>query len=208
MQARLTFERQCPGIAAADHLLPCNNLIGGVTSLNSRIACRSEYGKVWYMTSRSRWIGLIVLLAICLAAGGLGGFATSSEISGWYRTIEKPSWNPPDYIFGPVWTTLYILMAVAAWLVWKPGGFIAAAVPLTLFGLQLVLNVLWSWVFFGMHQPGYAFAEIIVLWLAIAATTWAFAGRSKIAAGLLLPYLAWVSFASVLNFTIWRLNVI
>lgn len=158
------------------------------------------------MTARSCWIGLAVFLMICLGAGGLGAVATTLEIDGWYRTVAKPSWNPPDYVFGPVWTTLYVMMAIAAWLVWKPEGFKAASVPLTLFAVQLVLNCGWSWIFFGMHQIGWAVAEIVVLWLAILATIISFYRRSSIAGALLVPYLAWVSFALALNFTIWRLN--
>lgn len=158
------------------------------------------------MTARSRWIGLGAFLMICLGAGGLGAVATTPEIDGWYRTVAKPSWNPPDYVFGPVWTTLYVLMAIAAWLVWQPQGFKAASVPLTLFAVQLVLNCGWSWIFFSMHQIGWAFAEIVVLWLAILATIILFFRRSSIAGALLVPYLAWVSFALALNFAIWRLN--
>ena len=160
------------------------------------------------MNRSRRWIGLVAFIAVCLAAGSLGAIATTPEIDGWYRTLAKPTWNPPAGVFGPVWTTLYVLMALAAWLVWKPAGFQAAALPLTLFGGQLVLNVAWSWIFFGMHQPGWAFVEIVILWLAIAATTWAFFRRSPLAGWLLVPYLAWVSFAAVLNFTIWRLNIV
>lgn len=158
------------------------------------------------MRESTRWIGLVIFVAVCLGAGGLGAVATTPEIEGWYKTIEKPTWNPPDYVFGPVWTTLYLMMAIAAWLVWKPAGLKAAAVPLTLFAVQLVLNIAWSWIFFGMHELGWAFAEIIILWLAIVATTAAFFKRSKGAGWLMVPYLAWVSFASVLNFAIWRLN--
>ncbi|WP_339613469.1 TspO/MBR family protein [uncultured Rubinisphaera sp.] len=158
------------------------------------------------MTERTRWIGLVVFIIVCLSAGGLGAIATTPEIEGWYKMIAKPSWNPPGWIFGPVWTTLYIMMAIAVWLVWKQAGFKAAKLPLNSFGVQLLLNVAWSWIFFGMHRPGWAFAEIIVLWLAILATTILFFKKSKIAGGLMVPYLAWVSFASVLNFTIWRLN--
>ena len=120
--------------------------------------------------------------------------------------IIKPTWNPPGSVFGPVWTALYLMMAVAAWLAWKPTGVRAAAEPLTLFGIQLVLNSVWSWIFFGMHQPGWAFAEIVALWLTIATTMISFFRRSQIAGWMLVPYLAWVSFASILNFTIWRLN--
>ena len=159
------------------------------------------------MTKRTRWIGLAVFVAICLGAGGLGAMATTPEIEGWYTTITKPTWNPPNKVFGPVWTTLFILMAVAAWLVWKPAGFKAAEIPLTLFAIQLLLNVAWSWIFFGMHQPAWAFVEIVILWLAIVTTTVAFFRCSKIAGWLLVPYLAWVTFAAVLNFAIWRLNV-
>jgi translocator protein len=159
------------------------------------------------MNATKRWIGLVVFIAVCLGAGSLGAIATTPEIDGWYRTLVQTHWNPPASVFGPVWTTLYVLMGIAAWLVWKPAGFQAAAMPLTLFGGQLVLNVAWSWIFFGMHQPGWAFVEIVILWLAIAATTWAFFRRSPLAGWLMVPYLAWVSFAAVLNFTIWRLNV-
>jgi tryptophan-rich sensory protein len=154
-----------------------------------------------------RWIGLVVFVAVCLGAGGLGAIATTPEIQGWYKTLAKPTWNPPDSVFGPVWTTLFVLMGVAAWLVWQQGGRKVATLPLALFALQLVLNIAWSWIFFGLHQPGWAFVEIVVLWLAILATTLAFFRCSKLAGWLLVPYLAWVSFASVLNFTIWRMNV-
>ena len=158
------------------------------------------------MTGRQQWFGLIFSIALCLAAGGLGAIATTPEIDGWYTTIRKPSWNPPAYVFGPVWTTLFVMMAVAAWLIWKTNGFKAARTPLTLFAAQLGLNVAWSWVFFHLHQPGWAFAEILVLWIAIAATTFAFFRNSTLAGCLMVPYLVWVSFASVLNFTIWQLN--
>ena len=159
------------------------------------------------MNQTTGWIGLVVFIVICLGVGGLGAIATTPEIAGWYKTLAKPTWNPPDSIFGPVWTTLFILMGIAAWLVWNRDGFKAAAMPLSLFATQLVLNVAWSWIFFGLHQPGWAFVEIIVLCLAIFATTVAFFRCSKIASWLLVPYLAWVSFASVLNFAIWRMNM-
>lgn len=160
------------------------------------------------MSGLSRWAGLVTFIVLCLGAGGLGAIATTPEIPTWYQELVKPSWNPPAYLFGPVWTALFVMMAIAGWLVWKPRGFTQAAVPLTLFGSQLVLNVAWSWIFFGAHQPGWAFLEIIVLWLAILATTAAFFRSDKTAGWLMIPYLAWVSFASVLNFTIWRLNAL
>jgi len=157
--------------------------------------------------SRTRQaVGLVVFVAICLGAAAIGAMATTPEIDGWYRALAKPAWNPPAWVFGPVWTTLYILMAIAAWLVWKQAGLRAAAVPLMWFAIQLAFNIAWSWIFFRWHQPGWAFAEILVLWAAIAATMAAFFRRSRIAGWLLSPYLAWVSFASFLNFTIWRLN--
>jgi len=160
------------------------------------------------MTNWTRGIGFGFFVLVCLGVAGLGAIVTTPEIGGWYRTIAKPSWNPPDFIFGPVWTTLFVMMAIAAWLVWRPAGFQAAAVPLTLFAVQLLLNSAWSWIFFGMHQPGWAFVEIMFLWWAILATVVAFFRRSMVAGWLMVPYLAWVSFASVLNFTIWRLNAI
>ena len=157
-------------------------------------------------TRAKQAIGLIVFIVVCLGAGGLGAIATTPEIDGWYKTITKPTWNPPDYVFGPVWTTLFITMAIAGWLVWKPAGFKAVMVPLSLFGIQLVLNVAWSWVFFGLHQPGWAVIEIIVLWAVIVATTVTFFRSSKVAGWLMVPYLAWVSFAALLNAAIYRLN--
>ena len=142
-------------------------------------------------------------LVLSFSAASLGAFFMPGE---WYATLKKPSWNPPDWIFGPVWSALYTMMAVAAWLVWKRGGFAAQRRPLTLFLVQLALNAAWTPLFFGLHRPGLAFAEIVMLWLAIAATLAAFRPVSRPAAWLLVPYLAWVSFAAVLNFTLWRLN--
>ncbi|MFM2196772.1 MAG: hypothetical protein RLZZ505_204 [Verrucomicrobiota bacterium] len=124
----------------------------------------------------------------------------------WYASLDKPSWNPPGWIFGPVWSALYAMMAVAAWLVWKQGGFAIRRKALGLFLAQLLLNALWTPLFFGMHLPGVAFAEILLLWLAIAATLIVFRSVNRTASWLLVPYLAWVSFAAVLNGTLWRMN--
>lgn len=124
----------------------------------------------------------------------------------WYATLKKPSWNPPGWIFGPVWSALYTMMAVAAWLVWQRGGFVAQRRPLALFLAQLGLNALWTPLFFGLHRPGLAFAEILLLWVAIAATLAAFRRVNQATVWLLAPYLLWVSFAAVLNFELWRLN--
>ena len=158
------------------------------------------------MTPKHPWIGLVLFLVVCFAAAGIGGAVTTPKIGTWYATLAKPSWNLPNWIFGPVWSALYFCMAVAAWLVWRQGGFSGAKVPVTLFAVQLVLNVLWSCIFFGFEKPGLAFGEVLLLWTAIAATMIVFWRRSMIAGILFVPYLAWVSFASFLNFMTWRLN--
>jgi tryptophan-rich sensory protein len=136
----------------------------------------------------------------------LGAAATATSVGGWYQTLAKPSWNPPDWLFGPVWSMLYLMMAVAAWLVWRGHGWRAARPALTWFGIQLALNVTWSFLFFGLHRPGLALVEIISLWLSILATGIAFRQTSVAASLLLVPYLAWTSFAVFLNFALWRLN--
>jgi translocator protein len=153
--------------------------------------------------STRTWLALAGWILLCFAAATLGGVFMPGD---WYASLKKPSWNPPGWIFGPVWTALYAMMAVAAWLVWRRGGFRVQQRALGLFLGQLVLNAAWTPLFFGAHQPGLAFAEIILLWLAIAATLAAFRPISCTAAWLLAPYLAWVSFAAFLNFTLWRLN--
>jgi translocator protein len=151
-------------------------------------------------------LGLVVAVAVCFAAAGLGSLATVDAIPTWYAALHKPSWNPPNRVFGPVWTLLYLLMAVAAWLVWRTAGWPAARPALGMFAVQLALNVGWSLVFFGLHRPDWALVEIVALWGAILATLLLFRPISPLAAFLLAPYLLWVSFASVLNFAVWRLN--
>jgi benzodiazapine receptor len=148
----------------------------------------------------------VTSIAICLAAGGLGSIATSAKITTWYATLAKPTWNPPNWVFAPVWTTLYVMMAVAAWFIWTRRDQPGARLALGLFGVQLALNTLWSFLFFGMENPGAAMFEIVLLWIALVATIAAFREISPVAAWLLTPYLLWVSFASCLNFAIWRLN--
>ncbi len=145
-------------------------------------------------------------LAICFAAAAAGGVLTAMSVETWFPQLTKPSWAPPNWVFGPVWSALYAAMAVAAWLVWRRAGRDARA-SLVLFGIQLALNVAWSGLFFGLRSPGLAFFELIVLWIAIAATLTAFSRWSRVAGALLVPYLAWVTFAGALNFAIWRLNV-
>ncbi len=149
---------------------------------------------------------LIGFIVVCFASAGAGAAVTSTSVAGWYQTLAKPGWTPPAWLFGPVWTVLYFMMAIAAWLVWRGHGWSAARSALTLFGMQLALNVLWSFVFFGLQRPGLAFAEIILLWIAIVATGLAFCGKSAVASLLMTPYLAWTTFAALLNFAIWRMN--
>ncbi len=154
-------------------------------------------------SQRTAVLGLFVWLLLCFLAPAVGGWFLPGE---WYAQLRKPTWNPPGWIFGPVWTVLYATMAIAAWLVWRRGGFAAQRVPLGVFLAQLLLNALWSPLFFGLHNPALAFAEIVLLWLAILFTLRLFWNVQRGAGLLLVPYLAWVSFAAVLNFTLWRLN--
>jgi tryptophan-rich sensory protein len=153
-----------------------------------------------------RWLELVGWVVLCLGIGGLAGRWTGPEIPGWYRGIVKPSFNPPSWIFAPVWTMLYLLMAIAAWLVTVSSPSAVRTLSLLLFLLQLILNLAWSWIFFHRHAIGAAAVEVLVLWTAIGATTIAFSHVSTTAAWLMAPYWGWVSFASVLNAAIWRLN--
>ena len=149
---------------------------------------------------------LIISIAIPVAIGALSGFFTTTGEGSWYRTINKPSWNPPGWIFGPVWTTLYILMGIAFYLVWRSPESKVRRTALILFGIQLILNFFWSFIFFDQQQIGMALAEIIALWVFILLSIFAFAKVSKTAAWLLVPYISWVSFATILTYTIWKLN--
>jgi tryptophan-rich sensory protein len=149
---------------------------------------------------------LIVSILLCFAAAGIGSAFTSMSVGTWYRQLAKPQWAPPNWVFGPVWTALYLSMAVAAWLVWRRYGSRGARGPLLLFAAQLVLNAAWSGLFFGLRNPALAFAEILFLLGAVAATALAFGRCSPLAGLLLIPYLLWGMFATALNFAIWRLN--
>jgi translocator protein len=140
-------------------------------------------------------------VAISFLASAPGAWFSPGD---WYAGLDKPAWNPPGWLFGPVWTVLYAAMGVSAWLVWRCGRDSRSA--LAPFFVQLALNAAWTPVFFGMHEMGWAFAVILALWLAIAVTIAVFARHSRPAALLLLPYLAWVTFAAALNFSLWRLN--
>lgn len=148
-------------------------------------------------------IALAAWLVLCFSAATFGAMFAPGE---WYAALKKPAWNPPGWIFGPVWTALYTAMAVAVWLVWRHGGSAKQRRPLALFLVQLALNAGWTPLFFGLRSPGLAFAEILLLWLAITAMLASFRHVSRAAAWLLAPYLAWVTFAALLNFTLWRLN--
>lgn len=149
---------------------------------------------------------LLVLLAVCFGTAAVGAALTAGPVRDWYPTLRKPAWTPPDWVFGPVWTTMYVLMALAAWLVWRRAGWAASRTALGLFAVQLVLDAAWSGLFFALRSPPSAFAEIILLWCAIAATLSSFGRVSTLAASLLVPYLLWVTYAAALNGTIWRMN--
>lgn len=150
---------------------------------------------------------LIVAVLIPLIVGATSGFFTVTGVGSWYQTINKPSWNPPGWIFGPVWTSLYIMMGIALFLVWRaevnPGVKKKAIV---LFSIQLLLNFSWSFIFFNQQQIGWALVEIIILWVFILLTIFAFGKINPAAAWLLVPYISWVSFATILTYTIWKLN--
>ncbi len=148
-------------------------------------------------------LSLMIFIAACTAAAMSGAFFRPGD---WYRRLDKPSWRPPDWLFGPVWLVLYIMIAVSGWLVWRSADLEETALALTVYAVQLVFNALWSAVFFGLRRPDWAFAEIICLWLSIVATIAAFYPLNAIAAYMLIPYAAWASFAAALNFKIWRLN--
>lgn len=150
-----------------------------------------------------RYVALAGWILLCYGAAALGGLAAPDK---WYTQIRKPSWNPPNWVFAPVWTLLFTMMGVAAWLVWEERTSADVKTALILFGVQLVFNVAWSWIFFGMHRIDLAFLEVLPFWGAILATTLAFHQVRPLAGWLFVPYLAWVTFAAFLTFVLWRLN--
>ena len=154
---------------------------------------------------RKQVLGLLGWIAVCFAAAALGGFASASA-GDFYRQLARPAWAPPAWLFGPAWTVLYLLMAVAAWLVWSAGGFRRRGLALTLFLVQLAVNALWTWLFFVWRMGALAFVEIVLLWVLILCTAIAFQRVRPLAAALLLPYLAWVTFAAALTWAIWKRN--
>ncbi len=157
--------------------------------------------------SRNLLIALAGFFALSFSAAGIGAAFTERSVRTWYPMLRKPRGNPPASWFAPVWTVLYLLMAISVWNVWRVGdGWDGATPAITLFLIQLALNAAWSAIFFGLRAPGWALVEIVVLWLAILATVIAFWKVSALSSAMMLPYLAWVSYAGYLNAGIWRLN--
>ncbi len=157
------------------------------------------------LSNQKQLVGLVAWLLCSFVAAGIGG-AASIQAGPFYAQLVRPEWAPPSSVFGPVWTVLYALMGIAAWLVWRVAGFRAAKTALTLFLAQLALNALWSWLFFAWHRGALAFADILLLWALIVATLIAFWRIRPLAGAMLVPYLVWVSFASALNYSVWQLN--
>ena len=155
--------------------------------------------------SKKQALGLAGWLVASFVTGGIGAIASASAAS-FYKQLSQPSWAPPAWLFGPVWSVLYVLMGIAAWLVWREHGFRGASTALKLYVAQLFANALWTWLFFAWRSGALSLAEIVVLWLLIASTILAFWRLHKLAALLLVPYLAWVSFATALTVSLWRLN--
>ncbi len=156
---------------------------------------------------KEKILKLFISISIPLLAGFVGSYFTTPNIAGWYAELQKPALNPPNWIFAPVWTTLYILMGISLFLIWEKVGKMKKNVLLFfVFFLQLILNSLWSIIFFGLQNPGVAMINIVLLWTSLVATIFIFWKESKVAGYLLLPYLAWISFATYLNYMIWQLN--
>jgi benzodiazapine receptor len=150
---------------------------------------------------------LFISILIPILVGAVAGLFTSSGVNGWYAAANKPWFNPPNWIFAPMWTLLYILMGIAFFLVWRSSADKnVKQTAMILFSIQLIINFFWSFIFFKLQQPGWAFAEIILMWVMILLTIIWFGKISAVAAWLMVPYICWVSFASVLNYSIWRLN--
>ncbi len=182
----------------------------------SRLLPANRNELVWYdedmelfhhpPSPKQRFLGVLIAVLVTLCAGLVGNLLGADAIATWYASLEKPSWNPPNWIFGPVWTILYVLMGIAAYLVWEKTKDSSRRAALVVYGVQLFLNALWSIIFFTFKQPAIAFGEIVIMWITILATIILFWRIRPLAAALLLPYIAWVTFASVLNFAVWQLN--
>ncbi len=160
------------------------------------------------MSQKINYFKLLASVLLCQFAGAVGSVFTASSLENWYSLLEKPVFNPPSWIFFPVWTLLYTLMGISLYIVWDKGlQDREVKIGLIIFGIQLVLNSLWSFLFFGLKSPYYGFVEIIFLWLAIFLTIIKFRNISKTASYLLIPYILWVSFAALLNYYLWTLNM-
>ena len=149
---------------------------------------------------------LFGLIGFCLLVGMIGGISTSQQIETWYQILNKPSWTPPNCIFAPIWTILYIIMGISVWLIFRKRDVYSTKSAFLFFVFQLLLNAAWSHLFFGMQNPFAGFIDILVLWVAILATIKSFLKVSKLAAVLMIPYFVWVSYATCLNYSIWRMN--
>lgn len=158
------------------------------------------------MSKPKQVLGLLAWLTLSFLASGVGAVASIRAVT-FYGQLAQPSWAPPSSVFGPVWTILYALMGIAAWLVWRAGGFRVKRSALILFLVQLAVNALWSWLFFAWHRGAFAFVDIVLLWLLILATLISFWRVRPLAGALLIPYLLWVSFAAALNLAVWQLNL-
>lgn len=156
--------------------------------------------------SRRNIVGLCSFIAVCAAVSILGGLATANSVTDWYLTLNRPSFNPPGWVFGPVWTVLYLFIAVAGWRVWRGPPGEARRRALTLYGVQLALNLAWSFLFFGLQRPDLGLLDILALLAAISWTTVLFWRLDRLSGLLFMPYVLWVAFASVLNASIWWLN--
>ncbi len=156
--------------------------------------------------TRREWLGLAGFFLLSFAVSGIGGAITATSVGNWYQTLERSALSPPDWVFGPVWTTLFIFMAVAGWRVWRQQVSQARRQALFVYGLQLALNLIWSFLFFGLQQIGWSLAEIVVLLLVILVNTVLFWRLDRPAGVLFVPYAAWVSYATILTGTLWVLN--
>jgi translocator protein len=182
------------------------NYDSSVNMPNSELLLTSTVINV-FVTDMNNTAKLIISIAIPLLVAATAGYFTATGTGSWYRSIKTPSWNPPDWVFGPVWTILYILMGISLFLVWKNDKPVdEKRMALLFFALQLLFNFCWSFIFFNQHQVGLAFIDIVVLWICLLATIIFFSQINNTAAWLLVPYIAWVSFAGILNYTIWKLN--
>ena len=151
-------------------------------------------------------VGLLAFVGVCVAISAIGGLITAQSVGTWYQSLRKPSFNPPDWLFAPVWTSLYLAVAIAGWRVWRKVGLAGAPAAMASYGLQLALNLAWSFLFFGGRMIGAALADCMTLLVAIVLNAALFRPIDRLAAWLLVPYAAWVAFAAVLNFALWRAN--